>query len=263
MKRLVRSAIAGLSPLVERWSGSKVLLIPQWDLHAVPERVHLRKFIDYFGIDCIFDVGANMGQYATMLRTQVGYKGLIVSFEPIPECAEHLRALSRQDPLWQVEEVALSDRVGVDTFNIMVSNQFSSLGSPDHSGVDIFEESNKISRSIRVQVDTLAPYFEKYREKFHFSRPFLKLDTQGADVKVVAGAAAIMREIVGLQSELSIVKIYDESTRYTDAINFYESLGFRLSALVPNNAGHFPRLVEIDCIMFNADLAAGVHAGRP
>ncbi|MDF2810086.1 MAG: hypothetical protein K0S56_1117, partial [Microvirga sp.] len=26
---------------------------------------------------------------------------------------------------------------------------------------------------------------------------------------------------------------------------------FRLSAFVPNNSGHFPRLIEMDCIMFN------------
>ncbi len=251
MRRFVRSAIAGLSPLVERWSRSRLMLIPKRELHSIPERVHLKKFIDYFKVDCVFDVGANMGQYATVLRKHVGYKGLIVSFEPIPECAAHLRRLAKDDPLWEVEEVALSDRAGVDTFNIMAANQFSSLASPDHSGVDIFEDSNRIVRSIDVKVELLATYYEKYSKKFPFARPFLKLDTQGADVKVVAGAAGIMSAFVGLQSELAIVGIYDSSTPYAEAIRFYESLGFTLSALVPNNAGHFPRLVEIDCIMFN------------
>jgi hypothetical protein len=33
-------------------------------------------------------------------------------------------------------------------------------------------------------------------------------------------------------------------------IQKYTALGFVLSALVPNNGGHFPDLLEIDCIMY-------------
>lgn len=261
MKRLMRSAVAGLSRLVERGSRSKLLLIRDSELHALPERMHLRRFVEHFAIDCIFDVGANRGQYATMLRQQVGYEGLIVSFEPIPECADHVRALAKGDPLWQVEEVALADRVGMDSFNIMASHQFSSLASPDHSGVDLFQETNRVVRSVTVKVDLLTNYYRIYRERFGFARPFLKLDTQGGDVKVVAGAADIMRAFVGLQSELSVIKIYDSATPYDEAIRFYESLGFRLSAFVPNNYGHFPSLVEIDCIMYNPGFTASPPAG--
>jgi hypothetical protein len=35
------------------------------------------------------------------------------------------------------------------------------------------------------------------------------------------------------------------------AISFYESLGFTLGSLVPNNGGGFPDMVEIDCMMVN------------
>jgi hypothetical protein len=41
---------------------------------------------------------------------------------------------------------------------------------------------------------------------------------------------------------------------YRVALDFYQAAGFELSAFVPNNFGHFPELVEMDCIMFNRRL---------
>lgn len=58
-----------------------------------------------------------------------------------------------------------------------------------------------------------------------------------------------MGRFVGLQSELAIRKLYASSTDYREALSYYESLGFSLSAFVPNNAGHFPLMIETDCIM--------------
>ena len=49
-------------------------------------------------------------------------------------------------------------------------------------------------------------------------------------------------------------KIYESSVDYREALTFYEKCGFSLSALVPNNAGFFPRLIEVDCIMMRTDL---------
>jgi hypothetical protein len=54
-----------------------------------------------------------------------------------------------------------------------------------------------------------------------------------------------------LQSELSFKKLYEDSHYYHQAIQEYQRYGFELSALVPNNSGHFPWLVEMDCIMIN------------
>jgi hypothetical protein len=51
------------------------------------------------------------------------------------------------------------------------------------------------------------------------------------------------------QSELAFKRIYAGSASYRDAIDYYESLGFELSAFVPNNFGYFPYLFEMDYIM--------------
>ena len=51
------------------------------------EEQHLKRFFAHFDIDCVFDVGANVGQYATALRDRVGFRGQIISFEPNPATA--------------------------------------------------------------------------------------------------------------------------------------------------------------------------------
>jgi FkbM family methyltransferase len=56
----------------------------------------------------VFDVGANAGQYALLLR-HLGYKKAIISFEPIPDTARKLRKLAAKDKQWFVEEIALED----------------------------------------------------------------------------------------------------------------------------------------------------------
>jgi FkbM family methyltransferase len=214
------------------------------------EQEHLRRFFEHFRVDCVFDVGANAGQYATMLRRQVGYAGDIVSFEPIPELAERLRQQARAERSWFIEELALDEREGRATFNVFAGSQFSSLHQTSSSAGDMFRKQTQLERRIEVRTATLARELAKYQERLGFERPFLKMDTQGHDLAVAGGAGERLREFVGLQSELAIERLYTDSATYEEALKFYRSRGFELSALVPNNLGHFPRLLEIDCIMY-------------
>lgn len=230
------------------------------------EEEHLKQFFEHFEVDCVFDVGANGGQYATMLRERVGYHGFIVSFEPIPELARRIREQAQHDPRWLIEEAALDREVGTAYFNVATDSQFSSLHESRRDEVDLFEKDVAVVRRIEVMTTTAARELAKYRERLGFQRPFLKMDTQGHDLVVAEGAGEALREFVGLQSELAIKRIYDGAPSYDEALEFYRRQGFELSAFVPNNAGHFPRLIEIDCIMYRADLAppptaAGVDRG--
>jgi hypothetical protein len=77
------------------------------------------------------------------------------------------------------------------------------------------------------------------------------MDTQGHDLHVIAGASDCLSKFVGLQSELSLTRIYKETTEFADTLSIYRKHGFKLTALIPNNAGHFPDLNEIDCVMYN------------
>lgn len=220
------------------------------------EQDTLKQLFGLLSVDCVFDIGANAGQYATMLRKRVGYKGLIISCEPIPHLASRLRGLASHDKAWHVEEVAVTNRDGACEFNVMQSDQFSSLGMPSHAEAPGFETANSVASRLVVRGETLCSLYQRMSQQYGFTSPFLKMDTQGFDVAIVMAAGSCLGRFVGLQSELAVKKLYRESVDFRDAIRVYESHGFELTALVPNNEGHFPRLLETDCIMTRRDLWA-------
>lgn len=239
--------------LVERKTG--YLILHQNQAHRLPSRLHLRRFFKHFGVDCVFDVGANVGQYATHIREVVGFTGPIISFEPIPELAATLREKAARDPQWHIESCALDREAGPATFHVMAADVFSSFKRPADDQPSMLEEMNKVARQIEVMRSTLAVELPRWRQRLNFRRPFLKVKTQGNDLAVVEGAGAEIRNFVGLQSDLAIRRIYADSPSLAEAMAAYETRGFRPSALVPlpDTPEHFPLLLEMDCIMFRED----------
>jgi FkbM family methyltransferase len=229
-----------------------VQIVPMGKVALAFEWEHLRRFFQHFAIDCVFDVGANAGQYATMLRQRVGYQGQIISYEPIPELAAKLRAAAALDGAWAVEELALGASSGRAQFNVFAVDEFSSLHEASALARQQFEKHLQLARRIEVRTATLAEELPRYQARLGFKRPYLKLDTQGHDLDVAAGAGERLRDFVGLQSELAIKRLYEGAPGFEEALQFYRERGFELSALVPNNLGHFPRLLEIDCVMYRA-----------
>ena len=69
-------------------------------------------------------------------------------------------------------------------------------------------------------------------------------------------AGVALSQFAGIQSELSVRRIYEGAPSFSDSIDFFNQHGFELSAFVPNNAGHFPLLIEVDCILINAVLSS-------
>ena len=195
----------------------------------------------------MFDVGANAGQYADMIRNKCGFSGPIISFEPIPALANALKR--RPSKNWFIEQTVLGRDVRTVNFNIMVEDQFSSLNDRRSDGPIA---SAPIAETLSLRSSTLAVEFDKYQNILGFKRPFLKMDTQGSDLDVAIGAGDRLQRFIGLQSELSFEPLYESAPLAADAIEFFRARGFTLSALVPNNAGQFPQLYEADCIFYRS-----------
>ena len=223
-------------------------------VHQYPEIQALRRFLSAFAVDCVFDVGANRGQYAVMLRKDVGFAGAILSFEPNPDIFAELSRRAAADAKWHVFNLALSDFEGTASFNIMAADQFSSLKKPSGRQDAIFAERNKVTRTVEMQcrrIDTLLP---ELRAEQGFSCPFLKMDTQGHDLSVCEGAGAAIAAMAGVQTELGVRPIYENGTGYQAMIDWLEQRDFIPSAFFANNKGHFPLLVEMDGIFVNRAL---------
>ncbi|MBH1991979.1 MAG: FkbM family methyltransferase [Sphingomonadaceae bacterium] len=223
-------------------------------VHQYPEIQALRRFLAGFKVDCLFDVGANRGQYATMARKDAGYRGLILSFEPNPAVFAELEKRAASDRQWHVFNMALSDFDGTASFNIMAADQFSSLKKPSDAQDAIFADRNKVTATVEMQCRRLDALLPELMTQHGFARPFLKMDTQGHDMAVCEGAGDVLGRMLGVQTELGVRPIYEDGTNYRAMIDWLAARGFVPSAFFANNKGHFPLLVEMDGIFVNRTL---------
>ena len=223
-------------------------------VHQYPEIQALKRFLSTFSVDCLFDVGANRGQYAIMLRKDAGYRGLILSFEPNPDVFALLAKQAASDRHWHVFNTALSDFDGTASFNIMAADQFSSLKTPSGQQDAIFADRNKVTKTVEMQCRRLDTLLPELMAQHGFARPFLKMDTQGHDLSVCEGAGDVLSAMSGVQTELGVRPIYEGGTGYRAMIDWLDAKGFMPSAFFANNKGHFPLLVEMDGIFVNRTL---------
>ncbi len=204
-----------VADLIER--AIKARIVRPHEVATLFEEGHLRRFLSHFEIDCVFDVGANDGAYATMLRNRAAYTGPIISFEPNPDIAVILKEKARRDPRWFVEEVALGSLSQRAKFNVTVESELASLHEPQFNETDLFISAANISRVIDVTVSTLEIEMRKYWTKLGFKRPFLKMDTQGHDLEVALGAGKMLGSLLGSRASwLSrrSMRIRQDTTKY-------------------------------------------------
>jgi len=228
-------------------------VVPNWRIERYPQTAYLQKLFALLSIDCVLDVGANLGQYRDFLRDEVGFQGKIVSFEPIPAHVESMRSRAGRDPNWTIENCALGAAVGTATLNVMSSTTFSSFLRPKHSETRIFDVSNDVRDRIEVPVRTLDTLLPGMLQSLGAHNVYLKLDTQGFDLEVVRGAAASLPSIRALQTEAAVRPIYEGMPLFSTILLALESQGFEPSGIFPNNEGHFPLLFEFDFHMINGD----------
>jgi FkbM family methyltransferase len=202
-------------------------------------------------VDFVFDVGANDGGYHQFIRNEVGFKGQIVSFEPVTSLATHCRAVGLGDPSWEVYGVALGDRDGESEINVMENSQFSSFLQPSTNLTAAFAAANTPRATERVQVKRLDSIMPDLKRQFDFRTPYLKVDIQGFDLAVFAGAGELLQDFVALQTELSLRPIYQGMPAWQDVLSVLEAKGFAVSNMFAVNHDDNLRAIEFDCVMVN------------
>lgn len=206
-------------------------------------------------IDVVLDVGANTGQYATQLR-RAGYRGRIVSFEPLSAFAEEMRRAADADPDWHVHQVAVGDRDGTAQIHVSPST-LSSLRAPSDFGR---EWSSKLRETTveTVEVRRLESVFDEACNGIDRPRVYLKMDTQGFDLEAFRGAGPRIRDIVGMQSEVACLPLYEGMPRLPEQLTEYEAAGFEIAGMFPVSRHHDTmRIIEFDLVMVRADAFAG------
>jgi FkbM family methyltransferase len=184
----------------------------------------------HYKIELLLDVGANIGQFAMHARAE-GYKGRIVSFEPVPDAYETLLLKSQSDPLWTVHKrCAVGSKPGEAEINISGNSQSSSLLPMLQAHLSAAPDSVYIGKA-KTEVITLDSVFESYRT--HNEKTLLKIDAQGFETEVLNGLSKNFQHIFAVQIELATVPLYGSQDLYQHFFTFFEESGFFLWSLIP------------------------------
>jgi FkbM family methyltransferase len=200
-----------------------------------------------FSVDLVFDVGANTGQFARDIR-EGGFKGRIVSFEPLSDAHRKLIAAAAGDPLWFVHErSALGDREGSVALNISGNSVSSSIleMAATHAAAAPGSAYVGQEETSLATLDAVAPrYLSGSRH------PFLKIDTQGFEWQVLTGARETLPVIQGVLCELSLVVLYEGQHLWRDIVDCLEDAGFSLWGLQPGFMDQDGRNLQSDALFF-------------
>jgi len=191
-----------------------------------------QRVLESRNIQLILDVGANIGQYGQRLRHN-GYRGELLSFEPLSSAFRPLEARAKADGHWQVVRSALGDHDGEIAIHIAANSYSSSAlpmlerhlaSAPD--SVYLGEEQVPLRR-----LDTV--FAERGLEA---SAMMLKLDVQGFEKQVISGASHALRSVQIIESELSLVPLYEGQALFAEIIELLRGYGFRLIFIEPGFA---------------------------
>ena len=216
---------------------------------ATSEIARIYQLLAYHKIDLVLDVGANTGQYGLFLR-RLGYKGKIVSFEPLSSAYSKLKTVSSKDSLWQVApRTAIGNENNEITINISANSQSSSVLNILDSHVNAASNSAYIgSETVKLnRLDTIA---QSYISQDTTSI-FLKIDVQGFEKQVIEGSTQILSRVKGIQIELSLIPLYQGQLLFKEMLELLNELGYELYAVIPGFADpKTGRLLQMDGIFF-------------
>lgn len=179
-------------------------------------------------IRCVFDVGAHVGQSAATF-CDVFPQGTVYSFEPDPASYRALQAFAASCPRVVPVNAAVGDRDGEAVF---FRNRFDQTNSllRAKAGVGRFlaaTDGLDPSGEAQVRVLTLDRFCAEHAIE---GIDFLKLDTQGYELRVLDGARGLLeRQAVPLiHLEVGFVPLYEHQPLFPEVYQYMYDRDYRL-----------------------------------
>lgn len=188
------------------------------------------KLLSRLEIDTLFDIGANVGQFATSIHKH-GYKNKIISFEPLEEAFADLERKAKNKGYWEVCHSAIGATDGKVEINVSQNLVSSSILPITEASTKVASETKYYKKEV-VTIQRLDSVFFKYVTDKN-SNVFVKIDTQGYEKEVIEGAIECLPYIKGFIMELSFVTLYEGETLFSNMISIMESLGYEIWQILP------------------------------
>ena len=240
-----------IAKLIQK-TGYEISRLPEKSSHPANEYFQLQRFLSGVKQPVIFDVGAHVGKMTKRYRN-IFPDAEIYAFEPIPECFNQIRELSKSDGKIHIYQTALSNQSGDKDFYIYKNSASSSLLLSTEEGRRKWGNGAlEIQSQITVQCNTLDGFCDTNNiDKIHL----LKLDIQGAEFEVLTGAEGLLRSgsVDIIFTEISILKSYTNQGGFHEILSTLNEHGFELYNIY-KAIRREGRLMEIDVMFIRSDL---------
>jgi FkbM family methyltransferase len=216
------------------------------DVRQARKHPSLADFLKIRRVSVVYDVGANVGQFGLALRRR-RYQGRIVSVEPVKDAFDRLKQIAAADGNWEATRCAVGAVEGQITINVSRNSQFSSVKPPAATAPSIDPNSEIVGAEC---VDS-----RRLDSLIRDSGPSLiRIDTQGFEREVLAGASVALSRVVGVLMELPIINIYEDHWYLPEALDYMRNLGFLLCQMEPVGHHHLDPMatIEFDCLFRRA-----------
>jgi FkbM family methyltransferase len=174
------------------------------DIHRYQPKTDRLTWLKDLSISSVFDVGANIGQFATEIREALP-QAQIYSFEPLEECYNKLTATFKNDQRFMAFNCALGESESVMTINKSAYTPSSSLRPMANSHKELFPHTKESAPEI-IKIRTLDEVFAELTPKPEI---LVKVDTQGYEDKVIAGGSKALSKAKVVLIEACFVELYE------------------------------------------------------
>jgi FkbM family methyltransferase len=203
----------------------------------------------------IFDVGAYVGEVAATYK-RLFPQSTIYCFEPFPDSFQKLNRLCRDGSI-KAHQIALSDKKGNTTFNINVDLSCNSLLLPTESDFKCYSAKSIKDSEIQVETNTLDNFCTGAKIS---CIDILKLDVEGAEVKVLEGASRMLSKqaIKLIYSEVMFIPHYDGGCMFHELTAFLNRYGYTLFNLYHLRSARNGQLRWGNAIFLSPGIRAGI-----
>ncbi len=208
----------------------KMGLLLRYYTPSASEEARRILLLKHFTIDTVYDLGANVGQYAQEI-IEAGFSGKVISVEPLRAAHEQLSKASQGNSNWIIApRCAVGAEMGSVEIHVSKNTVSSSILPVLPAHTDGAPDSITVGKE-EVPLFTLDHLISLYPGG---KKVFVKIDVQGYEQEVLKGASNSLAQLSGLEIEMSVKPLYaDQQWMFEDILLYMREHGFALKSLAP------------------------------
>jgi FkbM family methyltransferase len=243
-----RGVIAGLTPLVLRTASEaralgisrrQLNLVRAWHLQLLPS-------LEMISHGLVVDIGAHEGHWTRALL-EIVPKAQVICVEPQADLCALLERRFAGDGRVSVDGRAVADAPGTRPFHLLGASVNGSLHTPRPGMDEFYDRGWEVRDTVSVETTTV--------DEIVGARTvgLLKIDVQGAEQEVLAGATAALPRTTAVMLEVTFVSHYEGDATFVELHRTMQDAGFRLAGI--SSPARSPRgaMLTADACYVNLD----------